>query len=397
MYGRLSGLTCAISLVLLSALQWAGAQTIKTGIVKIGSDWEISGNFVGSGLPAATGVRMAVKEINDKGGFTVGDTHYTLQLVEVDNQSTSASAVSGITKLVEDEKAKFVFGPIMGALAAQTAEIAASAKAIAFSPGGTWQTKGYLTDPRTPLLFGTQISLSRLEKLDVTALKELGAHKVAYISLDDDTTKANLSAFREAIKGSDITVNPILFPPGTSDFSSYVTRAKGDGADAVYFLYPHDLTADLLRATVDLGVAPKGFGARATDPGVAVKGVNGKPLPFPFFSSFNTPSIEYPVGDKVLAFRDRLRAFAPSLSGPNQSSVLLSYDFVYMLVEAMKRAGTVEDTAKIGNELGTLTYDGVDGRMCFPDGIRNIVLDTELIWVRDGKVQPQIVPSDCKG
>jgi branched-chain amino acid transport system substrate-binding protein len=35
------------------------------------------------------------------------------------------------------------------------------------------------------------------------------------------------------------------------------------------------------------------------------------------------------------------------------------YDHVYMLVEAMKRAGTVDDVAKVRQALASFTYDGL--------------------------------------
>src|SRR5262249_49850544 len=156
---------------------------------------------------------------------------------------------------------------------------------------------------------------------------------------------------------------PILFPPGTTDFTSYVTRAKGSGADAISYLYPQSSFPDLLRTIVDLNLTLKGVGARSLDPGIAAKGVNGRPLPFPFFTILQTPSIDYPASDKVRAYRDRLKAFAPSLGGPTVSFSFFTYDFIYMLVEAMKRAGTVDDVSKIALTLGSLTYDGVAGRV----------------------------------
>src|ERR1700716_2633748 len=83
----------------------------RTGTVKIGINEELSGAFVSVGVPPAAGVKMAIKEINDKGGFVVGGTTYRFQVIEVDNQSQTASAVAGMTKLVEDDKVQVVFGP----------------------------------------------------------------------------------------------------------------------------------------------------------------------------------------------------------------------------------------------------------------------------------------------
>ena len=390
-WGKLLG--CASVLALATGIGTADAQT-KTGVVKIGSNMELSGNFVAVGIPPATAIRMAVKEINDKGGFVVGDTTYKLQLVEVDNKGATASAVSEMIKLVEDEKVKFVFGPTLGALAAQAGEISIPAKVIHITQSSVWQVRGYHSDPTRPLLFNTQLPLGNVAAMDAAALKELGAKKIVFMGLDDETTKSNLDAFLKTLIPLGFEVVPILFPSGTTDFSSYVTRAKSSG-DAIYFLYPQAQAPDLLRTVVDLNAGGKGFGARAVDPNVALKGVNGKPLPFPFFTTYNTPSFDYPATDKVKAYRERLLAFSPGLAGPSVSFSFFTYDFVYMLTEAMKKAGSVDDTAKIAAAMTALTYDGVAGKICFPGGVRNAVMEGGQIWVREGKLDPKLIPSGC--
>src|SRR5688572_515114 len=91
----------------------------RTGIVKIGINESLSGSFVAAGQPPAAAVKLAVKEINDKGGIVVGGVTYRFEVSEVDNQSQTASAVAGMTRLVEDEKIKFVFGPTVSTFATQ--------------------------------------------------------------------------------------------------------------------------------------------------------------------------------------------------------------------------------------------------------------------------------------
>jgi ABC-type branched-subunit amino acid transport system substrate-binding protein len=366
----------------------------KTGVVRIGMNESLSGQFQPVGVPPGAAVRLAVKEINDAGGFVVGDTKYTLELVETDNQSEPASAIAGVTKLVEDEGIKFIFGPTQSGMAIQTAEVTVPADVIQFSAASLWQSRGLLNDPDKPLLFGTQNPVPAITTFDIAGMKELGAKKVAVISQDDETTKSTMPSMTEDAKAAGIEVIQILFPTNATDLTSYVSRAKAEGADMIYYFFPQARVSEVLRATLDLQAAPT-FGGRAINPKAAVSEAIGKPIPIPFYSSFSSPSFEFPPNEKVQAFRDRLLAFEPAVAGGHATFSFFSYDFVPMLVEAMKKAGTVEDTAAIGKALHEITYDGVIGKICYGAEIRTAQSDGGLIFVRDGQIDSRVFPSPC--
>lgn len=368
----------------------------KTGTVKIGINEQLSGAFVSVGVPPAAGVKLAVKEINDKGGFAVGGTTYRFQVIEVDNQSQTAPAVAGMTKLVEDDKVTVVFGPTIGSLAAQAQEVSVGAKVIHFSAATPWQTQGWLSGAAKPLLFGTQNAISLTSIMDLKGLTQLGVKKVAFMSLDDEVTKGNLPGFLAAAKAAGVTVVTVLAPPKTADWSSFVTRAKGENVDGIYFLYPAASAPDVIRSVLDLKVPLKAFGGRAIEPTVAIKAGAGKALPFVFFSTLPTPSFEYPANSRTKAFAERIKAFDPNVAGPNAGFAFWTYDYVYMLVEAMKKAGTVGDNLKIAQALSSMTYNGVAGKICFGKEIRTASLDGGQVFVRDGKIEAKAIPSSCK-
>lgn len=367
----------------------------QDAVVRIGMNESLSGQFQPVGVPPAAAVRMAVKEINDAGGFKVGDKTYKLELVETDNQSEPASAIAGVTKLVEDEGIKFVFGPTQSGMAIQTAEITVPADVIHFSAASLWQSRGLLNDADKPLLFGTQNPVPAISKFDIAGMKELGAKKVALISQDDETTKSTTPSLIADAKLEGIEIIPILFPTNATDLTSYVSRAKSEGADMVYFFFPQARVSEVLRATLDLQAAPT-FGGRAINPKSAISDAIGKPIPIPFYSSFSSPSFEFPPNEKVKSFRDRLLAFEPAVAGGHATFSFFSYDFVPMLVEALKKAGTVDDTAAIGKALHEITYDGVIGKVCYQSEMRTANSDGGLIFVRNGEIDSRVFPSPCK-
>ena len=386
------------SLVLAGAvLAWPLAgHAQKTGEVKIGVNESLSGNFAAIGAPTISALRLAIKEINDKGGFKVADTTYTLKLVEYDNKSNTAGAVAGMTSLIEDSGVKFVFGPTVSPLASQSAEISVPAKVIHLSGATSWQANGDLSDPKKPLLFGTQMVFTRISEIDAAAFKLLGAKKVALLGQDDDVLKAVAPGIAKSLAAQGIPSVTVPFPIGTADFSPYITRIKNEGADGIYFTFPQARAIEALRYVVDFKAAQNGFGGRNLDPDIALKNATGGPIPTPFFTTGNTPSMQYPPNEKVRAYAQRLIAFAPNVAGPNVTLSFFNYDFVPMLVEAMVQAGSVTDTTKIGEKLTGLTYDGVMGKICFGKDIRTAGLDGGLVIVRDGKVTSEEFPSSCK-
>jgi branched-chain amino acid transport system substrate-binding protein len=386
-------LTALVSAALGLPLSAALAQG-KTGTVKIGINESLSGAFVNFGNPPAVAIRLAIQEINAK-GFRVGDTTYRFEPIVVDNRSESAAAVAGMTKLIEDDKVKIVFGPTVSAIANQAQEMSVPAKVLQISAAGSWQSLGYLSDPKKPLLFGTQQPLSAIAKIEVDALRQLGAKKVAYISADDDTTKGNMPAFLAEAKAAGMTVTTILFPPKTADFSSFVSRAKGENVEATYFLWPQGSAPDLMRAVSELNAGAKGFVARNVSPAAALKLAIGKPVSYPFFSVQGTPSFDYPPNAKVQAYTERMKKLGGDL-GVAANFSFFTYDFVGMLAAAMTAAGTVDDTAKIAQALGAMTYDGVAGKVCFDKSVRTAIYDGGQILVRDGKVESKAAPSSCK-
>ena len=121
---------------------WVQAQG-NTGTVKLGVNESLSGALVSFGRPPAIAIRLAVREINEK-GFRVGDTTYKFELIEVDNRSEGAAAIAGMTKLIEDDKVKYIFGPTVSAIANQAQEMSVPAKVLQISAAGSWQS---LTSP----------------------------------------------------------------------------------------------------------------------------------------------------------------------------------------------------------------------------------------------------------
>lgn len=385
-----------IAVLLAFAAAAAHAQSDRARVIRIGLIDSLTGSFAAIGQPPAAAMKLAAREINDRGGIVVGGTTHRFDVTEVDNQSQTLANTAAMSRLVEEAGIKFIFGPTVSNFAVQAASATVPAKVMHFSAATSWQARGYLSDPGRPLLFGLQVPPSRMTQIDASALKALGATKVAYLSQDDDVTRANAPSFLAALKSQGIAASLMAFPSGTTDFSPFLMRARVEGFDAVYHAWPPNLSLETLRTAVLMGVGKMGIGGRAIDPKGVLEGSLGNAVPMPFFSSTSTPWLEYPADDKVAAFAKRIKAFSPYLPSPFINGVFYTYDAFHMLADAMKQAGTVDDTAKIAEALGNLTYDGVAGRVCFGKDMRTAMYDSGLVIVKDGKVNSDVIPGTCR-
>lgn len=366
-------------------------------VVAIGAIDSLSGDGIAFGIPPADGVALAVQEINEAGGFEVDGTTYTFELTTVDDQSQEAQAVAGTTELVEDVGARFIFGPTTSALANQAQEITTQSGVMHFSGAGSWESLGYLADPDRPYLFGLQVPAEVRGAVLASGITELvpDAESVGMLSQDDDTTAGNLEAYTDGFAAEGLDDEVILFPPDTTDLAPFVRRAGQADVDVFFYFFPQARAAEAVRLAIDLGVGPSGFAGFNIDPAVATEGLDGRPLPIPAVVAQGTPSWAYPPNEEVESFKERVLEFDPDIPQGSANSIFYTYDTVYMLVEAMQQAGSVDDLDAIAEALQDLTYEGVAGRSCFLDDRRQILYDTGQIFVRDGEVESTTFPSDC--
>ena len=83
-----------------SALAGCGGNNAKPDEIRIGANFEMTGNTANYGASTLEGLKLAIKEANDAGG--VGGKKITL--VEADNKSEAAESVNAATKLISDDR-----------------------------------------------------------------------------------------------------------------------------------------------------------------------------------------------------------------------------------------------------------------------------------------------------
>lgn len=341
-----------------------GAKAQNT--VKIGVVAAESGSFVSAGNTIPAAVKLAVKEINDAGGFVVAGKTYTLEPYYRDDRTDVNTAIAAARELVNDVGVKAIWGTETHDFSIAMTKITGPAKVLQFTGNSSL---GCCLKPETtmeggPLHYTFQTEPQEFQRSGSTAkgvltlMTSLLGHapERSTVFVGDDATGQYLSShYVLALKALGQATELVKYPPDTKDFTPLLTRAKADKPDIVHFWYNGDSTLIAYPQAVQLDVA-KGYFLFGTDPGVWRE--RGLKSPAPITLSCVPMCWGAPPTPAAKDYFDRYFA-AGAAKGVQSSVSLLYYDYVHWFVKAMQQAGTVDDPDKIAAALETMKYQGV--------------------------------------
>jgi branched-chain amino acid transport system substrate-binding protein len=171
-------------------------------------------------------------EVNAKGGIKVGDKQYQVKFVSYDDQSVGGRVQQLYTRLINQDRAQFLFSPYSSGLVAPAAIISEQYGKVMIDSGGAEEKPFELGNKH---LFMVITSASHYLSGAVEALKSKNPHaKVALIYSDDPFSKTVLAAAREQAKaaGLDVVLDE-SYAPSTTDFGPIVNKVISSNAEAL--------------------------------------------------------------------------------------------------------------------------------------------------------------------
>ncbi|KHD45751.1 ABC transporter substrate-binding protein [Streptococcus hongkongensis] len=374
----LSGLAL-VSTVSLAACSAAPSSTNSTSkgneigkTVKVGLNLELTGGVAAYGSAEEKGAKLAVEEINKKGGVS----GKKLELVSKDNKSDNSEAATVTTSLATQSKVNVIVGPATSGATAAASPNATKAAVPLITPSGTQDDLTIASDGKTnPYIFRTTFVDSYqgdvLAKYATTTLK---AKKVVlFYDNSSDYAKGIAKRFKKIYK--DTIVTEATFQSGDTDFQSALTKIKGESFDAIIMPGYYQETGTVIKQAREMGidapiVGPDGF---ADNKLVELAG------------SANTNKVYYISGfsasssDKAKKFAE---AYKAKYSTEPSMFAALSYDSVYMAADAAKGAKTSVDLAKNLEKLKD--FNGATGSMTI-NKKHNPVKSVSVVGLTDGK------------
>lgn len=366
---------CA-SVLTAAWLPAATAQQVKASgePIKIGVLTALSGNYVPFGQPLYDGVKLAIDEVNAQGGLEVNGKKHPLQLVERDTRSDVNAAVAGAQALVRDSGVKFVIGPATGIETAAAQEITGRAKAIELSAASNLQ--GVLTKENTGPsgnrrhLFMTQAGSDVRERLTIKASAQyLNNPKTEALIISNDSNgdfigKRVVEAIEQS--GAKMALPTVLYEPGTTDYSSYLTKIRAAKPDHLNIWWLPTDGINILQQAKQLDVANSYFvfGIEPADVTQRLGDKADKVLIAcsPICRSVTTTPATKAFWDKYTKLLGADRKFGAAAGG-----AAWYYEGTRMLLKAIQTAKTADDTDAVAAALAKTAIDGPLGHLRFDD------------------------------
>lgn len=344
--------------------------TQNGGTIVLGGLQDVTGVGQAFGVGAAAGTSLAVKDINASGGVVVNGVRYKLQLDEESTNTDPSVAVSKAQAMIRDQQIKFIIGSTNGITAGPIAQLTQANSVIQLSNASAVDNLLTLDTAKGKYkyLFETQAPLTVKASIEAHALKvNFGTGTVVALLVQNDISgQAIAKLLVPALKAEGLNPqDPYFFPNGTTDFRPLLTRVKASGAQVVETSYLPSVGIGVLQQGMELNAVSKGYSLTYTSmtdiQKAAPNGVGGLVVQ----ATQGPVSPDYPSSSARKQFFDRMKQEFPTLGASGLPIGVWNYVGVQMLVQAMKRAGTVSDTDKIAAALGQESYSGILGTESF--------------------------------
>jgi branched-chain amino acid transport system substrate-binding protein len=359
------------------------------------------------GRECVKAVEMAVEEINGKGGVSVGGSKRPIKIETIDLRDSSPGvpvqeALLGLEKIITDNKVNaIVVGPFRSEALIAGMDILARYKVpmlgtIAMSPKSEEKVKA---DPEKykycfRVCLNSKYLVGYLAKTLGFMGTEYGFKKLFVMHQDVDWARLTGEFTAKVVSekmGWEI-VGSQAYPTGASDFSAGLIKAKTAGSQVIMPVFDMPQSGILLKQwqSMQIPVMLMGFISPMAGPGAwkTFDGKIGGLLNATFEIGSAIPTEKYaPAKNFYDAYQKKYGAPMEAGHGPAPS-----YDAVYILAEAIERAGTL-DPDKVVAELKKTDRQGVIGKIKFDEGNQVIYGDDPTTtatgcvaqWTADGK------------
>ncbi len=370
-----------------------GAAGGGTGVLTLGASLSLTGATAKEGGLTKEGYEVCKKVINGKGGFTAGNTKYTLDIQYQDD--TSKQDVSAqLVDQYNDKGIKLILGPYgSGPTEAAAAVIERNKQVMVDSAGADDKifAKGYQRS------FAVLSPATSYVASMVQALNDLATPKprtLAFISADDGFSKTATQGGVDKAKALGFQVIATEFVPnGTTDVSSALTKIKPLKPDVIVGSVHLAEGVAIVKQAKELGVVPAGGFAETVAP------------PIPDFAKTLGASAEGVIGSSQWTVKtagsdkyfgsapDYAATFAAQFGGrqPVYQNAQATAGCLAAVL-AVEKAGST-DPDKVRDALAGLDTSSFFGPIKFNDKGMNVTKPMAVIQIQSGKPVP-VWPTD---
>ena len=362
-----------------SGSQSSGSSSSGDKVVKIGVFEPATGDSASGGKKEMLGMQYANAQTPT---VEVGGQTYQVELVYGDNGSDQSKAPSAASQLVSagvsivlgsyGSGVSMAGGPIFND--AGLAALGVTCTNPNVTAGNDYYYRICFLDP----FQGTVLANFAMDKFNA---------KVAYClgEAGNEYDQGLVAFFKTAFEAAGGKVITDSFPKNNSDFTSYLNKAKNEGAEVIFTPVSIAYATQIITQADKLGLTAPFVGSDTLDDNKVLDAAKGTDIQLyvsTFYQEGGNPEFDAGIKSYIDSNAD---AKAANGGDDTISAVTaMGYDAYYVALEAIKAAGSIDGPA-IKAALGGVTYTGVSGSIAFDD-VGDAIRDTAYIKhsVNDG-------------
>ncbi|NLC44915.1 MAG: ABC transporter substrate-binding protein [Clostridiales bacterium] len=365
------------SVIVVLAL-FVGCSDANTGnTIKIGVNYELSGEVSSYGRDSVEGIELAVEEINAAGGID----GKKIDIVKYDNKSEPAEAVTLASRLMTSDKVVAILGPATSGAFKATIPTALQNK-IPVASGST-TADDITVDENGVKEYAFRICFSDAYQgtgMANYALDRLSAKK-AVIIMDNssDYGKGLAEAFVNTFEeGGGAIVAQEAYVAKDTNFNSIITKIKGDEFDVIFIPGYYQEAGLIIKQAREQGIAVPILGADGFDSPDLAKLAGDDALNNVYYSNHFSSLDEDPVVQNFLT------GFEEKYNKQPGAFHALGYDLAKYVVDSIDRAEKLDGESVKDAMAATSDFKGVTGTFTIDEN-HNPIKDLIVIELADGK------------
>lgn len=354
----------------------AASASSSSDTIRIGVFEPSTGDSASGGKKEILGMQYANAETPT---VEVGGKTYNVELVMADNGSSADKAPSAASELVGKDVAL-----VLGSYGSGVS-MAGGPK---FEEAGLAAIGVTCTNPNVTAGNDYYFRICFLDNFQADvlanfAMDKFSAKKAYCLGENGNEYDQGLCVFFkqvfEAAGGEVITDS---FPTNNSDFTSYLNKAKSEGADVIFTPVSIAYAKQIMEQAASLDIGIPFLGSDTLDDNMvleATKGTNLQLYVSTFYQEGGSETFDKGIKDYINNNSDAMTA-----NGGNDTIsavTAMGYDAYYVALEAIKAAGSPDKSA-IKAAIPGVTYTGVSGSIAF-DQVGDAVRDTAYIKTAD--------------
>lgn len=341
--------------------------------ITIGTVTTNSGTAAAYGEAEVKGFELAVSEINAKGGIN----GKKVKLESMDDKGDATEASNAYNKLAGDNNVLAVAGPTISATTAAVAPLADQSKLVTIAPAATSdsiETGNYL--------FRTCFKDSYQGEVAARfAAENLKVKKVAVLYGTGDPYSSGVGeAFAKAAEklGLEVVDKESSSSADDTEYSAQLQKIQASGAELLYAPYYYSVAGPYIIPQA----RSVGFGGYVMGP----DGYDGLKLTGDK-SQYNKTyyTTHYSADDNTnTKVQDFIKSYKSKNNAEPNTFAALGYDTIYMIKQAIEKAGENATREDVRNAVAGMTFDGVTGKFTM-DKSGSPTKSVTVLEMKDGK------------